>query len=57
MCLVAIGREISSKNEMVFRSRDVFLAKECVPSPPNNIFVGFWSLKGIFKTWQQALHF
>ena len=21
------------------------------------IIVGFWSLKGIFKTWQQALHF
>ena len=38
-------------------SRLVFLAKQCVPSPPNNIIVGLWSLKGKFKTWQQSLHF
>ena len=57
MCLVVIGGEISSKMEMafLFRSRDS--CKQCVPSPPNNIIVGFWSLKGILKTWQQALHF
>ena len=39
------------------QSRLAFLAKQCVPSPPNNIVVGFWSLEGIFKTLQQALHF
>ena len=55
ICLVVIDGEISPKKEMVFHSRDS--CKQCVSSPPNNIIVGFWSLKGIFKTWQQALHF
>ena len=60
MCLAVIGGEISSKMAMGFlfsKSRLVFLAKQCVPSPPDNIIVGFWSLKGFFKTWQQDLHF
>ena len=58
MCLDPIGREISSKMDMAFLFRSlVFLAKQCVPSPPNNIIVGSWSLRGIFKTWQQALNF
>ena len=50
MCLVVIGGAISSKMEMASRNRDS--RKQCVPS--NNIIVGFWSLKGIFKTRQQA---
>ena len=57
MWLVVIGAEISSKMEMVFLFRSHDSCKQCVPSPPNNIIVGFWSLKGIFKTWQPALHF
>ena len=57
MCLVVIGGEISPEKEMafLFRSRDS--CTQCVLSPPNNIIVGFWSLKGIFKMWRQALHF
>ena len=55
MCLVVTGGENSWKMEMVFRNRDS--CKQCVPSLPNNKIVGFWSLKGIFKTLQQALHF
>ena len=55
MCLDMIGGEISSKMEMASLSHDS--CKQCVPSPPNNIIVGFWSSKGIFKTLQQALHF
>ena len=55
MCLDVNGGGISSKMEMASRSRDS--CKQWVPSPPNNIIVGFWSLKGIFKTMQQALHF
>ena len=35
----------------------VFLAKQCLPLPTNNIIVAFWSLRGIFKRWQQALRF
>ena len=58
MCLVVIGEEIFSEKEMVSRSRDYsFFAKQCVPSPPNNKIVGFWSLEGIFKTLQQDWHF
>ena len=57
MRVTVIDGEIFSKMELVFlfRSRNSF--KQCVPSPPENIIVGFCSLKGIFKTWQQALHF
>ena len=32
------------------QSRLVFLAKQCVPSPPDNIIVGFCSLEETFKT-------
>ena len=34
----------------------VSFANQYVPSPQNNIIVNFWSLKGIFNTWEQALH-
>ena len=60
MFLVVIGGEISSKMEMafLFRNRDSSLWQSNVfLSPPKNKIVGFWSLEGIFKTLQQALHF
>ena len=59
MCLVVIGGGMYSKMERLFfsQSRLVFLAKQCVPSPLNNIIVSVWSLKGIFRTWHQVMHF
>ena len=30
--------------------------KRYVPSPSNNIIVGFWSSKGPFKTWKDSVH-
>ena len=50
-------RNFFKNGDSFSKSRLVFLAKQCVPSPPKNIIVGFWSLKGKFKTLQQALHF
>ena len=46
------------KTEDVFsfsESRLAFLTKQFVPSLPN-LVVDFWSLKGLFKTWQHVSH-
>ena len=53
VCLIVIGGETSSKKgngSSFLNSRPNFVANQCVPSPPNNIIVGFWYLKGIFRT-------
>ena len=49
---------LQKRDEFSFSlSRFVSLTNQCVPSPRNNIFVDFWSSKGMFETWQQSLHF
>ena len=37
-------------------ARLLFLTQKLVPSSPNNIILGFWSLKGTIETCQHALH-
>ena len=58
VCFTLIGAKISSKTETpcLFPSLDLsFLQSNLSHHRQNNKIVGFWFLRGIFKTWQQAL--
>ena len=59
VCLILIGGKKSSEMNMEFFSHSCgsFFAKQCVPSPPSSIIVGFLPLKGILRTWGQPLRF
>ena len=59
MCLVVIGGQVSSKMEVafLFRIRHSSFLQNKMYRHRQTTELSFWSLKGIFKRLQQALHF